>query len=322
MNLSFVIIGKNEANNIEKCIFSIVNNCNLKDYEIIFIDSNSSDNTLEILNRKEFSFVKKFKLKSNIYSAALARDVGARLAKGNFLFFIDADMQIEEDSNIDWCINLFNDKNMGIVSGELNEVWLKNKLVINKIFNIFNVKSENDDLKSPGGYFITKKEYYKEVGGFDITLKCNEEVNLFSRYKKINKKLIRTNKLSCLHNNEKDSVNKSHLSRFKSKYYAHFWRAIFKSIKGSYLKEYLSFSAQIRMIRSIIITFFMMITIFISFKNILFMIIPILYYFLLIVKYKYNVKLMLSNQLNSILVLFSLIFSFKKINIKYEIFEV
>ncbi|WP_432643754.1 glycosyltransferase, partial [Clostridium perfringens] len=55
VKLSFVIIGKNEANNIEKCIFSIVNNCNLKDYEIIFIDSNSSDNTLEILKRKEFS---------------------------------------------------------------------------------------------------------------------------------------------------------------------------------------------------------------------------------------------------------------------------
>lgn len=320
-NISFIVIGKNEANNIKKCIESIKNICKEYYYEIIYIDSSSTDNTIDVLKEINDDNIFKYQIKSNRYSAALAREVGLQKASGDFIFFIDADMEIKECTDISYCLELFNDKMIGIVSGDLDEVWIKNNKIINKIYKIYNVNSNKEKLMSPGGYFITRKQFYEDVGGFNISLKCNEEVELFSRYKKANKKLIRTNKLLCLHRNEKDSNNKSHFSRFKSQYYVDFWRVIIKSIIGGYFGEYLSFNSQKKMLRSIFLTIFMILFVIFSFKFKIFISIPILYYGILIFKYRKNLRLMIFNQLNNIFVFFSIIYLFKKIKVNYSILD-
>lgn len=314
--ISFVIIGKNEAINIPKCIESI-DRLKYPNYEIIYIDSNSTDNTDEII--KCYDSIKSYKIKSNMYTAALARECGVNNSTGEYIFFLDGDMEITEDTDINFCIELMNESDIGIVSGELENIWIEEHKVVNRVINTFNVKSEKDKLQCPGGYFITKREYYIQAGRFNKKLTCNEEVDLFSRYKKINKSAVRSNKLCCLHRNYINDKKKGHLSRLKSGYYADFWRVIFSAIKNNYIKEYFEFRSQIEMIRSIILTILMIISICCSFINIIYLLVPIVYYSLVLFKNKFNMTVLKYNQLNNIMVLLSLFLIFKKRNLNYTV---
>lgn len=314
--ISFIIIGKNEAINIDKCIRSI-NSLKYHNYEIIYIDSNSTDNTDNVL--KEYDYVSSYKIKSNIYTAALARDCGVEKSNGDYIFFLDGDMEIKENTDIYFCIDLLKRNNIGIVSGELENVWIDQGRIIKRVVDTFKVKDEIQQLMCPGGYFITTREYYIKAKRFNKLLTCNEEVDLFSRYKKIGLISIRTNKLSCLHKNYNENKSKGHFKRFKSGYYSDFWKVIYNSMKGKYIKEYFSFPSQLTMIRSIILTFLMILFMCYSIVNILFILIPILYYSMILTKNKFNIIVLKYNQLNNIMVLLSIVFIFKKKDINYVV---
>ena len=93
--ISFIIIGKNEGKTIKLSIESVLNvieNSLFIESEILYIDSKSSDQTLKIV--KSYRQIKYFELTGKC-NAAIARNVGARESKGEVLFFIDGDMEIE-----------------------------------------------------------------------------------------------------------------------------------------------------------------------------------------------------------------------------------
>ena len=92
--ISFIIIGRNEGWKLTKCfesIFQTIEHNNLTHYEVIYIDSDSTDDSIE--RAKKFNQIKIFQLTAD-YNAAIARNVGAKEAKGDVLFFIDGDMEI------------------------------------------------------------------------------------------------------------------------------------------------------------------------------------------------------------------------------------
>lgn len=91
MNLSVIILTKNEENNIFDCIESV----NFAD-EILVIDDYSTDRTLEViknlLNRK----VKIFRRRLNSDFSA-QRNFGLTKAKGEWILFVDADERVSKD---------------------------------------------------------------------------------------------------------------------------------------------------------------------------------------------------------------------------------
>ena len=92
--ISFIIIGKNEGWKITKCIESIFNTIalnNISNHEIIYVDSESIDDSIERV--QFFDSVKIFQIRGDV-NAAIARNIGAKEAKGDVLFFIDGDMEI------------------------------------------------------------------------------------------------------------------------------------------------------------------------------------------------------------------------------------
>ena len=87
--ISFIIIGRNEGWKLKKCILSVITTIQvnkLQKYDIIYVDSKSSDNSIEIA--KEFKQVKVYKITGDT-NAAIARNIGASEAKGEYFFFID-----------------------------------------------------------------------------------------------------------------------------------------------------------------------------------------------------------------------------------------
>ncbi len=91
--LSFVVPAHNEEGCIGKCLKAIKSQVGVgKKTEIIVVNDGSSDRTAEIA-KKSGAKVLDFK---KGHSASFARNAGARVAKGKYIAFIDADQVVEK----------------------------------------------------------------------------------------------------------------------------------------------------------------------------------------------------------------------------------
>lgn len=93
--ISFIIIGRNEGWRLEKCftsVFKTIKKDNIESFEVIYVDSKSTDNSVNVA--KSYEEIKVFQI-VGVCNAAIARNVGAKEAKGDILFFIDGDMEIQ-----------------------------------------------------------------------------------------------------------------------------------------------------------------------------------------------------------------------------------
>jgi glycosyltransferase involved in cell wall biosynthesis len=93
--ISTIIPTFNSSPYIARCLDSILNQ-SIKDIEILAIDDQSTDNTVEILlsYREQFSNIKVVKLEKKVLSGG-ARNVGLKIAKGKYISFVDSDDWID-----------------------------------------------------------------------------------------------------------------------------------------------------------------------------------------------------------------------------------
>jgi glycosyltransferase involved in cell wall biosynthesis len=117
--VSVVIIGHDERQTIEGCITSVLNQT-YPNFEIIYIDSKSTDGTFEIAVRLKNYFnasnCRSYQpLCSEANSPAKARNYGVKHSTGSIIAFIDADCIAEKD----WLENLIKhfSKDSSIVGG-------------------------------------------------------------------------------------------------------------------------------------------------------------------------------------------------------------
>lgn len=112
--VSVVIPAYNEHDNIQACIDSLkAQTFPLKNYEIIVVDNNSTDNTLEIV--KNLGVIHTVEYEKG---PAAAKNAGIPLAKGNIIAFIDGDCVATKD----WIKNIvsgFAESDVGCVAGSI-----------------------------------------------------------------------------------------------------------------------------------------------------------------------------------------------------------
>ena len=94
--ISLIIPCFNCEKTIINCIKSIYNG-EVLPQEIIAVNDNSTDNTLKILEKlkSQFREIKIFNTKENL-GPAKARNLGAKKAKYDFLFFVDSDTELDK----------------------------------------------------------------------------------------------------------------------------------------------------------------------------------------------------------------------------------
>lgn len=90
--ISIVIPARNEEDNIGRLFESLEDN-DFDDYEVIVVDGDSDDGTREVA-RKNGARV----IKGPGKGLAAAQNLGWRNAKGDIIWFIDADCELEKDS--------------------------------------------------------------------------------------------------------------------------------------------------------------------------------------------------------------------------------
>ena len=92
LTLSLVIPDFNEENQIESCLKSIENQTVMPD-EVIVVDNNCNDRTIEIVEK--FKFVKV--IKESRQGRGYARTTGFNEAKGDIIGRIDADSRLSNN---------------------------------------------------------------------------------------------------------------------------------------------------------------------------------------------------------------------------------
>lgn len=96
MQVSVIIPVFNEEKNIGECLTSLFKQSH-KDFEVIVVDDGSTDKTLEVLRNFQFSTFSFQFLEQKHRGAGGARNLGAKMARGEVLVFVDADMTFDKN---------------------------------------------------------------------------------------------------------------------------------------------------------------------------------------------------------------------------------
>lgn len=213
--ISFIIIGRNEGWKLTKCFHGVLNTIKTNElgkYEIIYVDSNSSDDSIE--RAKQFSEINTYRL-TTVYNAAIARNLGATKAKGDTFFFIDGDMEILPEF-----LPLIYNEEKGLkhpfVSGQLkNFNYDKNETLINTNLLYKGVLKKDKFYFTTGGIFLIESNIWNVVNGLDIRFKTGEDSDLGLRLAKKGIKILRKKEIVANHH----TVSYRHHSRI--------WKTIF-----------------------------------------------------------------------------------------------
>lgn len=118
--LSVVIVTRNESGNIEDCLSSVIDLCSDgPSFEVILVDSNSSDDTI---SRAADYPVTILQIPTDeLSSPGAGRYVGTHHASGDYLLFVDGDMEVV-DGWLDDALDLIQRDSIAGVTGHLNEI--------------------------------------------------------------------------------------------------------------------------------------------------------------------------------------------------------
>ena len=169
INLSIIIPIYKESRNIQKLAKDITNYIDIKNYEILFIDDNSNDDTEEILknlceDNRNIKYIIRKERKIDLSKSCI---LGFENSLFDNILVMDGDLQ-HNPSNINKLIEVYVAENADIVIGSRNLFNKKNeglglirltssKFLILLISLLLNKKT--DDPMS--GFFIFKKKIYE-----------------------------------------------------------------------------------------------------------------------------------------------------------------
>ena len=181
-NVSVVIPTFNRVDFVLKAIKS-VSNQTFQPLEIILVDNNSDDNTLEMV-AKHFKTVKIIFQKKQGVSAS--RNFGIREASGNWIAFLDSDDQWHKRKLEEQIKSITSDK-LSVDLSHTNEIWYRNKVFFN----------QKEIHKKRGGFIfeyclplccispssvLIKKKVFDDIGFFDESLDVCEDYDFWLRF--------------------------------------------------------------------------------------------------------------------------------------------
>lgn len=119
--ISVIIPAYNAEKTIERCLNSVIKQ-SYPNLEVIVVDDGSKDRTLSIANETA-KHDRRIKVMSKQNGgAASARNVGLKMASGEFITFLDADDYIETDVYMELC-RAQKENNLDIVSASIREIY-------------------------------------------------------------------------------------------------------------------------------------------------------------------------------------------------------
>lgn len=177
--VSIIIPTLNESKNIEQCLLSCQKQA-YKNIEIIVVDNFSRDKTLQIARK----YTNKYYLSGDERSSQ--RNFGAERAKGKYLLFLDADMQLTKDCLTE-AIDKIKKGNTIIAFPEIS----KGKNFWEKSISLERSLYQKEKLLAAARLF--PKKLFIKLKGYDKTLFAGEDWDITIRSQNLKFKLVFTN---------------------------------------------------------------------------------------------------------------------------------
>lgn len=177
MKISIIIPTLNEEKYLPKLLKSIKEQ-EFTDYEVIIADANSTDKTLEIAQEYGAKVIPGG-------MPAVGRNKGAKIAQGDFLFFLDSDVILPKHF-LSHALTEMRLRGVNLASCEF--LPLSNLLldkIIHKFGSLSMKLSQFSVPHAPGFCFLITKDLFDRVGGFDETITIAEDHDLVKRASKI-----------------------------------------------------------------------------------------------------------------------------------------
>ena len=181
--ISIIIVNYNTVKEIERCLYSVHSSqSTAHSLEIIVVDNASTDNSVEII--KTLPQVKLIHNQKNL-GFAKGNNIGARLATGDFLFFLNPDTQVKKDTisnllefskkNLNAIVGpkILNPDgsiqgscyNLPTILGAIREYWLGKAGAYEKFAPIDNKPVKVEAIV--GAAIFMSKKVFDKIGGFD-----------------------------------------------------------------------------------------------------------------------------------------------------------
>ena len=166
--ISVIIPAYNEEKYIENCISSIKNS-SFKDYEIVVVANGCTDNTYNLI--KDIT-EKSLNLKEK--GVSLAKNNGAKIAKGDWLLFLDADSKINNN-----LLHEINKLNPSFIGGSCKTHPDNKKLFEKTLWHIINLTSFFT--KTPNGTSFIRKDIFNKIKGYNENIRIGEDTELIKK---------------------------------------------------------------------------------------------------------------------------------------------
>ena len=184
--LSFIVPAYNEEHELPRALASIRNAAEAaqQPFEIIVVDDASTDATAEIAKANGAVVVP-----VHFRQIAVVRNAGARVARGDILFFVDADTSISP-SHVIGAVSALEKGCAGggarVVPEDPVPLWGR---VFVQIFSLFYFTLSK---LGAGAFLFTTRKNFRAIGGFDDELFAGEEIYFTLALKKMGRfKLLR-----------------------------------------------------------------------------------------------------------------------------------
>jgi len=172
--VSIIVTTLNEEHYIEDCLRSLKNQT-YKNKEIIVVDSNSKDKTVDIARK----YADKILIQNCIIPAG--RNIGAREAQGDIFLFVDADITLLPNW-IDTVLPYLNEDKVVAAYGDLlpKKGTLKAWLAYGKeeLSNLVLRKAKIPCFGKLGTAVAIRRDVFEKVGGFTEKNACGEDVDM------------------------------------------------------------------------------------------------------------------------------------------------
>lgn len=187
--ISVIIPTLNEEENLGVCFKSLMEQT-IDNFEVIIVDGGSKDRTLDLAEAYGFNILEVEKKRDHDVGAA--KNEGAKYAKGDILFFPDADMILEPN-----CLEVLNKgyKYPDIIGIACKVLPSQGSVLENRMYQVNNILAEvaNRIGILEISYFSCHsylKTYFEKVGGFREDLNACEDLDLSLRLRNLGKYLV------------------------------------------------------------------------------------------------------------------------------------
>ena len=198
MALSVVIPARNAAGTLHRCLESVRRGVDA--VELIVVDDGSTDGTNDVARRYDATVLRY----ERSVGPAAARNAGARMARGEVVLFLDADVVVAEHAVSRVITTFKEDPELGAVFGSYDDAPSGGSFVSdyrNLLHHFIHQHSREDSESFWAGCGAVRRSVLLEVGGFDERYRrpSVEDIELGGRLSRAGHRIRLDKRLQCTH---------------------------------------------------------------------------------------------------------------------------